>query len=91
MRSLEPDFFVAILAQDTMPFEWEEDDPWASDADSDGDAPFDPTRCNADEAGELLADCLIQMKLAGSPSAKQHVCTIAFWAHKTGACGPVSS
>ncbi len=71
-----------------MAFEWEEDDPWTSDGYSDGDAPFDPTRCSPTRAGELLADCLIEMKLAGSLSAK-HVCTIAWWAHKAGACGPV--
>ena len=36
----------------------------------------------------MLADFLIDLKLAGSLSAKA-VCTIAFWAHKAGACGPV--
>ena len=72
-----------------MSYDWEVPDAWDFDSDDDDpDAPFDPTTCTAVEAGELLADALIDLKLAGSLSAKA-VCTIAFWAHKAGACGPV--
>jgi hypothetical protein len=71
-----------------MAHSWEEADPWSSDSDDDGSAAFDPNLVTVEEAGNLLADALIDLKLSGAMSAKQ-VCTIAFWAHKAGAVGPV--
>jgi hypothetical protein len=70
-----------------MRYAWEEpaDDPWA---DSSDEEEFDPNTCSQAEAGNLLAEMLINLKLKGILSAKQ-VCTLAFWAHKAGACGPV--
>ena len=42
------------------------------------------------EAGNELAELLLQLRLEGQLSAK-HVCTIAYWASKAGAVGPAAT
>eukprot|EP00959_Pyramimonas_sp_CCMP1952_P261292 5462889-Pyramimonas_sp.AAC.1 len=61
----------------------------ASDAEDDGDK-VDWDAISQTEAGQSLADLLLQLKHEGHISSKQ-CCVIAFWAEKSGSIGPVSS
>jgi len=54
---------------------------WESDSESDGEP-------SPEEAGDCLADLLIELKHKAVLSAKQ-CCTIAYWCDKAGARGPV--
>ena len=55
----------------------------------DEDAAFSYDTVSQEDAGEQLADLLIQLKQLGKLSAKQ-ACVLSFWAAKAGACGFVS-
>ncbi|NCF90771.1 MAG: hypothetical protein GWQ05_07400 [Verrucomicrobiaceae bacterium] len=60
-----------------------------SDTEDDGDK-VDWNAISQAEAGQHLADLLLQLRHEGSISSKQ-CCVIAFWAQKSGSVGPASS